>query len=64
VPNNKKTAATLGNALIHVYPAIMYYTAVRNQKRTGEWLGVGIAGASAVLGIVMGAIGAKMALEK
>ena len=56
--------ATLGNALTYVYPAIMYWSIVRKQKRKGETLGVWIANLSAVLGLTMGAIGTKMALEK
>jgi amino acid permease len=56
--------ATLGNALTYVYPAIMYYAVVKKQERKGESLGVVVACLSAVLGIVMGGIGAKMALEK
>ena len=55
--------ATLGNLLTYVYPAIMYRAVVRQQKRTGEGLGVSVAMASAVLGIVMGVIGAGMALK-
>jgi len=55
--------ATLGNALTFVYPAIMYSKIVKKQQREGETLGVSVANISAVLGIVMGAIGAKMALE-
>lgn len=55
--------ATLGNLLTYVYPALMYRAVVRQQKRTGEGLGVSVAMASAVLGIVMGVIGAGMALK-
>jgi hypothetical protein len=47
-----------------VYPAIMYASVVRKQNRKGETAGVMFANVSAVLGILMGAIGAKMALEK
>ena len=54
--------ATLGNALTYVYPAVMYWSVVRKQGRKGEAAGVWTANASAVLGIVMGAIGAKMAM--
>jgi len=56
--------ATLGNALTFVYPAIMYSNVVKKQKREGETIGVLVAQVSAVLGTIMGAIGAKMALEK
>ena len=53
--------ATLGNALTYVYPAIMYRAVVKNQGREGESGGVAFAMSSAVLGIIMGAIGAVMA---
>jgi hypothetical protein len=55
--------ATLGNALTYVYPALMYRAVVKQQGRK-ESTGVAVAMSSAVLGVVMGAIGAKMALEK
>ena len=58
--------ATLGNALIYVWPAIMFRGAV---KRLGEeasdrmkvevWVGM----ASAAIGTIMGFIGAKIALD-
>lgn len=54
--------ATLGNALTYVYPALMYRNVVKQQKRN-EGLGVNIALASAVLGTVMGSIGATMAVK-
>eukprot|EP00578_Thalassiosira_sp_NH16_P016306 CAMPEP_0181127048 /NCGR_PEP_ID=MMETSP1071-20121207/27981_1 /TAXON_ID=35127 /ORGANISM="Thalassiosira sp., Strain NH16" /LENGTH=518 /DNA_ID=CAMNT_0023212743 /DNA_START=172 /DNA_END=1731 /DNA_ORIENTATION=- len=56
--------ATLGNALIYVYPALMFRAAV---KGMGEKAGKGLkrevpfAMFSAMLGVVMGCIGAKMA---
>ncbi|GAX09221.1 hypothetical protein FisN_17Lu316 [Fistulifera solaris] len=56
--------ATLGNALTYVYPAIMYASVVRKQNRKGETANVLFNNMSAVLGLVMGAIGAKMALDK
>jgi amino acid permease len=55
--------ATLGNALTYVYPAIMYYSVVKKQKRK-ETANVALSVVSAVLGIFMGAVGAKMALDK
>ena len=56
--------ATLGNALTYVYPALMYRAVVKQQGREAEEGGqVGIAMTSAVLGVVMGAIGAKMAVQ-
>jgi len=56
--------ATLGNALTFVYPAIMYTNVVKKQGREGETVGVLVAQVAAVLGVIMGGIGAKMALEK
>lgn len=56
--------ATLGNALIYVYPALMFRSAV---KAMGEKASKGLkrevpfAMFSALLGVVMGGIGAKMA---
>jgi hypothetical protein len=56
-------SATLGNALTYVYPAFMYRQVVKQQGREAEEGGhVVIAMTSAVLGIIMGAIGAKMAI--
>lgn len=53
--------ATLGNALTYVYPAIMYSQIVKKQDRD-EKVGVTVAKISAVLGVIMGAIGAKQAI--
>lgn len=56
--------ATLGNALIYVYPALMFRSAVKNMgdKATkGLKREVPFAMCSAALGVVMGSIGAKMA---
>lgn len=55
--------ATLGNALTYVYPALMYRAVVRRQGRDGEELGVSVAMFAAGVGIVMGLIGAVMALK-
>jgi len=55
--------ATLGNALTYVYPALMY-TAINKKQKRGETFGVLVSQVSAVLGIVMGAIGANMAIKK
>lgn len=58
--------ATLGNALIYVYPALMFRGAV---KKMGDKASAGLkrevkfAMANAALGIGMGTIGAKMALK-
>jgi hypothetical protein len=59
--------ATLGNALIYVYPAIMFRSAVKNMgddATTAQKLETYLAMAFAALGIGMGGIGAKMALGK
>merc|ERR1711862_1004717 len=56
--------ATLGNALIYVFPSLMFRSAVKNmggKASTGLKREVPFAMFSAVLGIVMGAIGSKMA---
>ena len=55
--------ATLGNALTYVYPALMYRAVVKQQRRTEEQGGVNLAMASAILGIVMGVVGANMAVR-
>jgi len=55
--------ATLGNALTYVYPALMYRAVVAQQGRTEEKFGVNVSMASAVLGVVMGAVGATMAVR-
>lgn len=57
-------SATLGNALTYVYPAMMYSSVVSKQERKGESIGLLVSKASALLGVVVGVIGAKMALEK
>jgi hypothetical protein len=56
--------ATLGNALTYLYPALMYASICQKQNRKDQALGVKVAQLSAVLGVVMGVIGAKMAIEK
>ncbi|KAL9179095.1 hypothetical protein ACHAXT_000137 [Thalassiosira profunda] len=56
--------ATLGNALIYVYPALMFKNAVKNmgeKASKGLKREVPFAMFSALLGVVMGGIGAKMA---
>eukprot|EP00566_Odontella_aurita_P009656 CAMPEP_0113538780 /NCGR_PEP_ID=MMETSP0015_2-20120614/7556_1 /TAXON_ID=2838 /ORGANISM="Odontella" /LENGTH=510 /DNA_ID=CAMNT_0000438393 /DNA_START=123 /DNA_END=1655 /DNA_ORIENTATION=- /assembly_acc=CAM_ASM_000160 len=58
--------ATLGNALIYVYPALMFRSAVKamGEKATkGMKREVKVAMSSAGLGVTMGAIGARMALK-
>ena len=58
--------ATLGNALIYVYPALMFRSAVKNMgddaspALKGE---VNIAMFTAVLGVVLGSIGSVMAIK-
>lgn len=57
--------ATLGNALIYVYPALMFRSAVKNlgdEATSAQKTEVYVAMAFAALGIVMGCIGARMAL--
>jgi len=56
--------ATLGNALTYVYPYLMYKATVSKFSLKGESTGLTIAAISAILGIVMGGIGAKMAISK
>ena len=55
--------ATLGNALSYLYPAVMYFAVVKKQHRR-EPFGVSTAVTMAILGVVFGVIGAKMALDK
>lgn len=58
--------ATLGNALIYVYPALMFRGAVKkmgDKATKGLKREVNVALSSAALGIGMGAVGAKMALK-
>jgi amino acid permease len=54
---------TLGNALTFLYPALMYRAVVKKQNRKDQSTGVLVANAAAVMGVVLGAIGTKMALE-
>ena len=56
--------ATLGNALTYVYPAMMYKAVVAKQGRKGEGFMVSLSMLSAVVGIVMGALGTMMALKE
>ena len=56
--------ATLGNALTYVYPAMMYKAVVAKQGRKGENFTVGLSMLSAVIGIVMGALGTAMAVKE
>jgi amino acid permease len=58
------SGAILGNLLTYVYPAIMYRGVVKKLGLPGETVGIAIATLSAVLGTVMGAIGAKIALDQ
>eukprot|EP00980_Cylindrotheca_fusiformis_P013807 scaffold3572_cov113-Cylindrotheca_fusiformis.AAC.3 len=55
--------ATLGNLLTYVYPALMYRATVKQQGRTEENGAVLASLLSAVTGIVMGAVGTKMAIQ-
>jgi Transmembrane amino acid transporter protein len=56
--------ATLGNLLTYVYPAIMYRAIVQKQNRVDQTFGVCVSSLSAILGVFLGAIGSKMALQK
>lgn len=49
--------ATLGNALTYIYPAMMYQGIVTKQGRKNEGPGLAFAIISAVLGLIMGAVG-------
>jgi hypothetical protein len=49
--------------LTYVYPALMYRAIVKKQNRKDQSTGVLVSSVAAVLGIVVGAIGVKMALE-
>lgn len=53
----------MGNALTYVYPALMYRAIVKKMDLKGESVGLSISISAAVLGIVMGGIGAKIALQ-
>uniref|UniRef100_A0A7S2R064 Amino acid transporter transmembrane domain-containing protein n=1 Tax=Eucampia antarctica TaxID=49252 RepID=A0A7S2R064_9STRA len=58
--------ATLGNALIYVYPALMFRKAVQNmgdKASKGLKREVNFALGTAGLGVAMGVVGAKMALK-
>lgn len=56
--------ATLGNALIYVFPFLMFRKAIKNKPdaTAGQKAEVKFAGLSALLGIGMGLVGAKMAI--
>jgi hypothetical protein len=59
--------ATPGYALIYIYPAIMFRSAVKtmgDDATTAQKLEVHLAMASAALGICFGVIGTKLALAK
>jgi len=59
--------ATLGNALIYVYPALMFRSAVKNlgdDATKAQKMEVYLAMAFAALGVGMGVLGTKMALSK
>ncbi len=56
--------ATLGNALIYIFPFLMFRKAIQNKAdaTAGQKREVKLAAGSAILGIGMGLLGAKMAL--
>ena len=57
--------ATLGNALIYLYPAVMFKSVVAKMPNASSKLKreSKLATVTALLGVVMGAIGANMALK-
>ena len=55
--------ATLGNAIVFVFPALMFRAAVKNGKRKDLEGEATVAGAIGVGGVVMGAIGAYQAIK-
>jgi hypothetical protein len=56
--------ATLGNALIYIFPALMFRKAIKNKADAtpGQKKEVVLAMASALLGSAMGVLGVKMVL--
>ena len=54
----------MGNALTYIYPALMYNAIVKKQNKQDEYLGLLVSKVAAVLGVVMGVIGTKLALDK
>jgi len=56
--------ATLGNALIYIFPFLMFRKAIKNKEdaTAGQKREVKLAGVSALLGVGMGLLGAKMAI--
>jgi hypothetical protein len=55
----------LGNALIYVFPALMFRKAIKNKKdaTAGQKREVKLALGSAGAGLAMGLLGAKMAIS-
>lgn len=56
--------ATLGNALIYVFPALMFLKCVKDLGADASNAEVLFTKFSASLGVIMGVIGANMALKK
>lgn len=56
--------ATLGNALIYIFPFFMFRSAIKNKSDAtkGQKREVVFAAGSALLGLCMGLLGAKMAI--
>ena len=50
--------------MTYIYPALMYNAIVKKQNKKGESVGLLVSNVAAVLGVVMGAIGTKLALGK
>lgn len=64
--NSKNYSATLGNALIYIFPGLMFRGAIRkcvSQPTRQQKVEVKIALSSAVLGTVLGIIGAIQAVR-
>lgn len=64
--------ATLGNALVYIYPALMFRAVVKKKNRNEssdlaeikEWRDVQLATACGILGVAAGILGTKMALDR
>ena len=56
--------ATLGNALIYIFPALMFRGAIKKKKdaTAGQKREVNLALGSAAIGIALGLLGTKMAI--
>ena len=57
--------ATLGNALIYIFPALMFRGAIKKNENATRWQKqeVNFSLVTAIIGFVMGLVGAKMAFH-